>query len=79
MKKNLVEGQDYVIRTFDFLTAKIDGCCVSDADGCCTIALNERVCPARRRKALDHELEHLSCGDLYSEEDVANIEARRSG
>lgn len=76
MKKRLVEGMDYVIRTADLRTAKIDGCVVSGEDGLATIVLNERVCDSRKRKALKHELDHVANDDLYSDDPIELIESR---
>lgn len=76
MERRLVEGQDFVIRRLDMQTAKIDGCCVSDADGVSTIIINTRVCQKRQEKAFEHELKHLENDDFYYNESVFAVEAR---
>lgn len=77
MKKKLIPGVDYVIRQVALPTAKVDGCVVSDCDGCHTIVLNRNVCEKRRKEALKHELDHIENDDLYSDDHVSVIEERR--
>lgn len=75
LRKKLIQGVDYVIRTA-VLPPRIDGCVVSNADGCHTIVVNENVCEKRRKEAVRHELDHIRNDDLYSCEPVSVIEGR---
>lgn len=73
--KQLVEGQDYVIRYIPFPNCGVDGAVVSHPD-MPNIYINTRVCPKRQREALEHELQHVRNQDLYNEESAADIERR---
>ena len=72
---SLVEGQDYIVRCVPFPNCAVDGAIVSSVDFPC-IYINSRVCPKRQREALQHELEHLENGDLYSDDPAEAIEGR---
>lgn len=71
----LVEGLDYVVRVVPFPVDGADGFIMSHPDVPC-IYINSKVCPARQRKALKHELLHLMRDDLYSADPVSEIEGR---
>lgn len=75
-EKHLVEGQDYVVREIDFGNSAADGAVMSCEDGVPNIYINGRVCPKRRREALEHELEHIVNNDLYSDRPIEEIEKR---
>lgn len=72
--RSIVEGQDYVIREIDFGNSAADGAVVSHPDGVVTIFINQRVCPQRKKDALEHELDHIANDDLYSELPIEEIE-----
>ncbi len=76
MGKKLIEGSDFVVRMLDLHTAAVDGCVVSNSDGCHTIILNKAVCRERQQNALKHELDHIQNDDLYSDDPVSEIEGR---
>lgn len=71
----LVEGQDYVVRQVPFPNCSADGAVVSHPDLAC-IYINSNVCPTRQKEALEHELEHIENGDLYSDDSASEIEER---
>lgn len=54
----------------------VDGFVTPNEDGTYTIFLARNRSPERIKKALQHELEHIRRGDLFSGEDVQAIEAR---
>lgn len=58
------------------MPATVDGFVTPNADGTYTIFLARNRSEARIKKALQHELEHIRRGDLFSGEDVQAIEAR---
>ena len=72
----LVEGLDYVIRVVPFPHCAADAFVMSHPDGIACVYVNSRVCPDRQKKALKHELLHVLRDDLYSTEDVLEIEGR---
>ena len=74
----MIEGVDFVVRSVPFPNNGADGAIISHPD-IAIICLNSNVCPARQRKALDHELKHLEHDDLYSDEDASLIEGRMYG
>lgn len=76
--KRLIEGQDYCLRYMPFPNNAADGAVVSHPDIPC-VYINTNVCESRQKEALEHELRHIECGDLYSEEDAVIIEERMNG
>lgn len=80
MAKRLVENQDYVVREAPFPNMAADGVVVSNPDGVCTIVINMNICPARKRKALKHELKHILNDDFYDDiTPITEIEDCASG
>ena len=75
MIRHKVEGQDYVVRFIDFGSTAVEGCIVSSEGDFANIYINSRICEAKQREALRHELEHLERDDLYSEVPVKTLEA----
>lgn len=71
----LIEGMDFVVRVVPFPNCGADGAVVSHPDIAC-IYINENVCPRRQKIALQHELQHLTQGDLYSDDPISEIEGR---
>ena len=48
-------------------------------DGYPTIYINDQLSPQARRKALAHELAHLSHEDFYSDRSIHEVEGHKEG
>ena len=66
---------DCRVRLVD-LPVQAGGMIAVDESGFVNIYLNARLSLDAQRRALQHELRHYYRGDLYSEEDIRDIEAR---
>lgn len=69
---------DYYVRLVA-LPAAIDGTVVPNDDGSFDIYLNSRNPEEKRRRWLDHELEHIRRDHFYRESPVAELEAEAGG
>ena len=70
----LLEGE-YAVRMVNF-PGDVHGCVrlTSDGSEVPNIYINDWLAPAARRKAFDHEMNHLERDDFYNDKTIAEIE-----
>lgn len=69
----LIEDVDYFVHLVPFPSGPVDGMVTPNDDGTFTIYLNSNVSEARRKKALEHELNHIRMDHFY---DDASVEVK---
>ncbi len=69
---------DYYVRLVE-LPRTVDGVSVPNDDGSFDIYINSKLSPARREKALQHELMHLRREHFYVDMPIARIEKQADG
>lgn len=78
LKNMLIENVDYFVHLVPFPPGPADGMVTKNDDGTYTIYLNSNVGEEQRRKALEHEMNHITMGHLDDNDlplDVAEREA----
>lgn len=56
--------EEIIIRLDDKMPHAMNGFVVMDANGDYNVFINGRLCPKKQQEALEHELSHISRGDL---------------
>lgn len=70
----LFEGIDYFVRLVPFPVSSVGGMVIPNDDNTYSVYINQNVSPARRKKALKHELEHIERNDFYNDLPIEEIE-----
>lgn len=68
----MIEGE-YIVRMVDF-PGDIKGVTRLSPDGFANIYINDQLSPEARRKAFDHEANHVDNNDFYNEKPITEIE-----
>lgn len=70
----LIENCDYFVRVIDFpVGARSDGMLVLNSDGTYSVYINARASKEAQKKAMRHELQHMTNNDMY-ENDILSAE-----
>lgn len=69
-----IEGRDFFVRVIDFPSHRLGGAVTPNDDGTYSVYINSRLDSEHQRRACDHEVEHIKDDDLYSEEDISQVE-----
>lgn len=71
--------EDIIIRLDDQMPHGLNGFVTMDANGDYNVFINGRLCQKKQQEALEHELSHISHGDLAQRHRVPAhiIEAQR--
>lgn len=71
----MIEGIDYFVRLVPFPTGSgSDGMVLLNDDCTYSVYLNSKATVESRRKAMRHELKHMTSDDMYGEKSVAELE-----
>lgn len=71
----LIEGADYFVRVVDFPAGcGCDGAVTPNEDFTYSIYLDARTTAENRRRACQHELEHIEGDDFYNGKDIREVE-----
>lgn len=71
----LIENADYFVRFIPFPPGRITGAVVPNDDGTFSIYIDSNADDLHKRKALDHEIEHLKKDHFYCDKPIEVIEA----
>ena len=70
----LYENDHYFVRVIPFPVDSVGGMVTPNDDGTYMVYLNANLSIERQRKALRHELSHISNGDFYNDLPIEEIE-----
>ena len=68
----MIDGE-YTVRMVN-LPGDIHGAVRLSEDGFANIYINDQLAPEARRKAFDHEVNHIENDDFYNDKDIHDIE-----
>ena len=69
-----LEDADYFVRVIDFPSYKVGGMTIPNDDGTFSVYINDRLDVCRKRRAGNHELNHIERGDFYNDSAIGEIE-----
>ena len=69
-----IEGIDYFVRIVPFPVHGCFGAVMSNLDGTYNIYINANASAEMKYAALQHEIEHIRRGDLFSDKKIDEIE-----
>ena len=70
----LIEGSDYYVREIPFPNYRVGGMVMPNDDGSFSVYINANLSQERKKKALDHELDHIENYDFYNRKPITEIE-----
>ena len=67
--------RDFVVREVPF-PYSVKSCVTPNNDGSFSIYINSKLSQDQKRKALDHEIDHIENDDFYNNKPIDKIERR---